>query len=125
MPSRRLAAATIAAALSVVTASAVGAADPLGTGHGDDVSAVAKAVETTQGNAHGKAVSAIAKQHGAEVSAAARARAAEKKAAGKAKAEEKSEGKASTGASNKDAAPSVELPAAPGEPGGIKDDARP
>ena len=71
-----------AAALVVGMAAVANAADPKGaTGHGADVSAVAKAVHTTQGNAHGKAVSAIASAHGKEVSAAARARAAANKAA--------------------------------------------
>ncbi len=76
-----------AAALVLALAAVAVAADPNGaTGHGADVSAVAKAVHTTQGNAHGKAVSAIASAHGKAVSAAAKARAAANKANGKANA---------------------------------------
>jgi hypothetical protein len=67
-----------------MAAVAIAAAPNGAAGHGADVSAVAKAVHTTQGNAHGKAVSAIASAHGKEVSAAARARAAANKAAGQA-----------------------------------------
>ena len=75
-----------AAALVLAMAAVAVAADPNGaTGHGADVSAVARAVHTTQGNAHGKAVSAIASAHGKAVSAAAKARAAANKAAGQAK----------------------------------------
>ncbi|MFL5774902.1 MAG: hypothetical protein ACJ76W_01380 [Chloroflexota bacterium] len=82
---RRVLALTASGALAVSLASVALAADPNGaSGHGADISAVARAVHTVQGNAHGKAVSAIAKTHGKEVSAAARARAAEKQAAGKA-----------------------------------------
>ena len=78
---RRLAALCASGALVVGLTSAAFAADPNGaTGHGAEVSAVAKAVHAVQGNAHGKAVSAIAKTHGKEVSAAARARAAAKQA---------------------------------------------
>ena len=124
--SRRATAAALSVALSVATASAVVAADPQGpTGHGAEVSAVAKAVETTQGNAHGKAVAAIASAHGKEVSAAAKAKAAEKRAAAKAKADEKSKGRSSAGAGNSsaaddavDAKPSIELPSN-AQPGGI------
>ena len=62
-----LAFAAASALVVAMTAIAI-AADPNGaTGHGADVSAVAKAVHTTQGNAHGKAVSAIASGHGKEV----------------------------------------------------------
>lgn len=78
---RRFAAVLGSVALVVGLASAAFAADPNGaTGHGAEVSAVAMAVHAVQGNAHGKAVSAIAKTHGKEVSAAARARAAARQA---------------------------------------------
>ena len=70
-----------AAALVVAMAAVAVAAGP---NHGADVSAVANAVHTTQGNAHGKAVSAIASAHGKAISAAARAHAAANKAAGQA-----------------------------------------
>ena len=81
MVHRRFAALLGSVALLVGLASAAFAADPNGaTGHGAEVSAVARAVHAVQGNAHGKAVSAIAKSHGKEVSAAARARAAAKQA---------------------------------------------
>jgi hypothetical protein len=76
---RRSVALLASAVLAIGLVPAAFAADPNGaTGHGAEVSAVAKAVHTVQGNAHGKAVSAIAKTHGKEVSAAARARAAAK-----------------------------------------------
>jgi hypothetical protein len=79
---RRVVALLIAGALIVGLASVALAADPNdATGHGAEVSAVARAVHAVQGNAHGKAVSTIAKTHGKEVSAAARARAAAKQAA--------------------------------------------
>ena len=79
MVHRRIAALLGSVALVAGLASAAFAADPNGaTGHGAEVSAVARAVHAVQGNAHGKAVSAIAKSHGKEVSAAARARAAAK-----------------------------------------------
>jgi hypothetical protein len=79
---RRLVVLLISGSLVVGLASVALAADPNGaSGHGAEVSAVAKAVHAVQGNAHGKAVSAIAKAHGKEVSAAARARAAAKQAA--------------------------------------------
>jgi hypothetical protein len=42
--------------------------------HGDQVSAVAKAWDHVNGQAHGKAVSAIASAHGKAVSAAAKAK---------------------------------------------------
>ena len=78
---RRFVAPLASATLVVALASAALAADPNGaTGHGAEVSAVAKAVHAVQGNAHGKAVSAIAKTHGKEVSAAARARAEARRA---------------------------------------------
>ena len=81
---RRLIALVTSGTLVVALTSAALAADPNGaTGHGDDVSAVARAVHDVQGNAHGKAVSAIAKAHGKAVSAAAHARNAERQAAGK------------------------------------------
>jgi colicin import membrane protein len=133
--SRRAIAVAIAAVLSVATASFAVAADPAPTGHGAEVSAVAKAVKTTQGNAHGKAVSAIASAHGKQVSAAAKAKnvekraaatakAAEKRAAAKAKAAEKSNGKSTSSASPSaaaasDPAPTEELPSA-AQPGGVK-----
>jgi hypothetical protein len=107
---RKVVAVAASAVLAVTMAAAAFAADPNGaTGHGADVSAVAKAVHAVKGNAHGKAVSAIAKTHGKEVSAAARARAAERQAAGKANHADK--GKANA-AANKDVAPR--------EPGRIK-----
>jgi predicted small secreted protein len=119
-----------AAALVVAMAAVVIAADPNGaTGHGADVSAVAKAVHTTQGNAHGKAVSAIASAHGKAVSAAAQARAAADKAAGQAKgAAGKANGQANNAngaghANGKGAGGASEAPAdvAPAEPGRVKD----
>ena len=134
--SRRATVVAFAAVLSVATASIAVAADLGPTGHGAEVSAVAKAVETTQGNAHGKAVSAIASAHGKEVSAAAKAKAAEKRAAAKAKAAEKQAAakakaaaksnekssaspESSAAADASDAAPSEELPSA-AQPGGVK-----
>jgi len=62
-------------AVAIVTASAaVALAEGPSNNHGAEVSAVAKAVENVIDGSHGKAVSAIAKQHGADVSAAARAK---------------------------------------------------
>ena len=113
-----------AGALVVAMAAVVVAAGP---NHGADVSAVAKAVHTTQGNAHGKAVSAIASAHGKAMSAAARARAAANKAAGKANgAAGKANGqanKANGQAKAKGAGGASEAPDddAPAEPGRIKD----
>ena len=81
---RRRIALLASATLVLALASVAVAADPNGAkGHGADVSAVARAVHDVQGNAHGKAVSAIAKAHGKAVSAAAHARNAERQAAGK------------------------------------------
>ena len=57
---RSILALATATTLVVAMAAVAVAAGP--TGHGADVSAVAKAVHTTQGNAHGKAVSAIARR---------------------------------------------------------------
>jgi hypothetical protein len=57
----------------VVASAAIALAEEPNTGHGAEVSAVAKAVETVVDGSHGKAVSAIAKTHGAAVSADARA----------------------------------------------------
>ena len=80
-----------------------------------------------RGNAHGKAVSAIAKAHGKEVSAAARARAAERQAAGKAngnansKANAPASGKANASAHpNGKASDAPDDDTAPIEPGRIK-----
>ena len=62
-------------AVSIVAASAaVALANDPNTGHGAEVSAIAKNVENVIDGSHGKAVSAIAKTHGAAVSAAARAK---------------------------------------------------
>lgn len=121
---RPLVSLTAGAVLVVALASVAVAADPNGaTGHGAEVSAVAKAVHTTLGNAHGKAVSAIASAHGKEVSAAARARAAANKAAGKANGAGHSNGKGNQGQGATRAANSAEGRAhAPTEPGRIKDD---
>lgn len=77
------AALTATAAVAISTGVAFAAEDA--TGHGAEVSAVAKAVQTVSGQSHGEAVSAIAKTHGAEVSAAARAKGQANAAAGKAK----------------------------------------
>ena len=118
-----------AAALVVAMAAVVIAADPNGAaGHGADVSAVAKAVHTAQGNAHGKAVSAIASAHGKQVSAAARARAVANKAAGQANGTAgKANGQANkaNGAGHgngKSAGGASEAPddATPAEPGRVK-----
>jgi hypothetical protein len=121
---RPLVSLTAGAVLVVGLASVAVAAGPNGaTGHGAEVSAVAKAVHTTQGNAHGKAVSAIASAHGKEVSAAARARAAANKAAGKANGAGHSNGKGNQGQGATGAANSAEGRAhAPKEPGRIKTD---
>ena len=121
-----------AAALALTLAAVAVAADPNGaTGHGADVWAVAKAVHTTQGNAHGKAVSAIASAHGKAVSAAAAANKANG-AAAKDKDAEHGNGNRAAGASE---APDDEAPAsealddeapagdAPAEPGRVKDSA--
>jgi hypothetical protein len=79
----------LASALAAGSASVALAGPPDGaTGHGAEVSAVAKAAGYASGKARGEAVSAIAKVHGAAVSAAAKAMAAEKAAAGKAKGAE-------------------------------------
>jgi hypothetical protein len=128
---RSILALATAAGLVVTMAAVAVAAGP--TGHGADVSAVAKAVHATQGNAHGKAVSAIASAHGKEVSAAARARAAANKAAGQAKgAAGKANGQANSAAgkangaghgNGKGAGGASEAPdgEAPAEPGRVKD----
>jgi hypothetical protein len=95
---RRSVALVASAVLAIGLASATFAADPTAArGHGAEVSAVAKAVHAVQGNAHGKAVSAIAKTHGKEVSAAARARAAAKHAAGQGNGNANASGKANAG----------------------------
>jgi hypothetical protein len=114
---RSILASTAAFALVVVLASAALAAE----GHGAEVSAVARAVHTTQGNAHGKAVSAIASAHGKEVSAAARARAAANKAAGKANGAThgNSQGKGNPNASGNASSAHDQATAVP-EPGRIK-----
>ena len=115
---RSILACVTAAALVVAMAAVVVAAGP---NHGADVSAVAKAVHTTQGNAHGKAVSAIASAHGKAVSAAARARAAANKATGKANGQaNKAKGQANQakGSGGPSEAPDDDAPA---EPGRVKD----
>ncbi|MFL5727701.1 MAG: hypothetical protein ACJ77F_15315 [Chloroflexota bacterium] len=121
---RRVLALTASGALAVSLASVALAADPNGaSGHGAEISAVARAVHTVQGNAHGKAVSAIAKTHGKEVSAAARARAAEKQAAGKANGKANSKANSKPNASvhpNGEATATPDDGAAPTEPGRIK-----
>lgn len=110
-----------AGALVVAVTSAVIAADPNGaTGHGAEVSAVARAVHTTQGNAHGKAVSAIASAHGKEVSAAARERAAANKAAGKANGAAHASGKSNGIGHGDGKSSSAPGPNAASEPGRIK-----
>ncbi len=79
---------TIILAASLVAASATGvlAAQPTGvTGHGAEVAAVAQAVTYVSGQAHGAAVSAIAKTQGAKISALAKGHGAVASAAGKAK----------------------------------------
>ena len=74
MKKRTVATVLTAIATAGASATAVLAAPPTGaTGHGEQVSAVARAVDYASGRAHGAAVSAIAKTHGAQVSAAARA----------------------------------------------------
>jgi hypothetical protein len=76
----------LAAAIAALSASVVLAAPPAGaTGHGESVSAVARAVGYVSGRARGEAVSALAKAHGAVVSAAAQAQGEAAAAAGKAK----------------------------------------
>jgi len=76
----------LALAVAAASASVAFAGQPTGaTGHGAAVSAVAKAVDSVSGKAHGQAVSALAKTHGAAVSATARAQGAANAAAGKAK----------------------------------------
>jgi hypothetical protein len=121
-----LAFATAAILVVAMTAVAVAA----GPNHGADVSAVAKAVHTTQGNAHGKAVSAIASAHGKAMSAAAKARAAANKAAGKANgAAGKANGQANKAANGpahgngQGSGGASEAPDddAPAEPGRVKD----
>jgi hypothetical protein len=95
------------------------AAPPAGaTGHGEEVSAVAHAVDGVRGRAHGQAVTAIAKKHGAEVSAAAKAKGAAAAAAGKAKgAAASAAGKAKGAAA---AAAGKAKGAAASEPGRLK-----
>lgn len=93
--------ATVLAAITIAGASATAvlAAPPTGaTGHGQEVSAVARAVDYASGRARGAAVSAIAKTHGAQVSAAARAKGAANAAAGKAKGAAAGEAGKATGA---------------------------
>jgi hypothetical protein len=125
---RRVVAFAVSGMLAIGLASVALAADPNGaTGHGAEVSAVARAVHSVQGNAHGKAVSAIAKAHGKEVSAAARARAAEKQAAGKANGSANGKANANAnGRANASAHPKAKASGAPDdgtvpvEPGRIK-----
>jgi len=74
----------LATALAVASASVAFASGP-SDNHGAEVSAVAKAADYVSGQAHGQAVSQLAKTHGAEVSAAARAKGAANAAAGRAK----------------------------------------
>ena len=126
---RSIVAFVTAAALISMLVVATFAAEPNGaSGHGADVSAVAKAVHTTQGNAHGKAVSAIANAHGKAVSAAERARAAERQAAGKANgAANKANGTAKAngngvGHGNGASSSAPGAANAPTEPGRIKGD---
>ncbi len=75
----------VAISIAALSATAVFAGQPAGaTGHGAEVSAVARAVDYVSGQAKGAAISAIAKTHGAQVSAAAKANGAAHAAAGKA-----------------------------------------
>lgn len=76
----------LAFSIAALSAPVVLAVAPSGaTGHGAQVSAVAHAVNFVSGQAHGAAVSALAKTHGASVSAAARAKGAAAASAGQAK----------------------------------------
>jgi hypothetical protein len=82
--------AVTAVALSASVALAAGGVSGTAKGHGQAVSAVAKAADYVSGKARGEAVSALAKQHGAAVSAAAKAQGQANAAAGKAKGDAKS-----------------------------------
>jgi hypothetical protein len=102
-------------AILALSASAVVAGQPAGaTGHGAAVAAIAHAVGFVSGQAHGAAVSALAKTHGALVSAAARANGAAHAAAGK--------GNGATGKANgaANAAAGKAHGAAASEPGRLK-----
>jgi predicted small secreted protein len=69
---RILISAVVASSILTASAAIAMAVEP-NTGHGAEVSAVAKAVENVIEGSHGKYVSQIAKAHGAAVSADARA----------------------------------------------------
>jgi hypothetical protein len=75
------------AAVALSASAAVAALPDDAKGHGENVSAVARAVEFVSGEARGEAVSSLARTHGAAVSAAAREHAAAAAAAGRAKGE--------------------------------------